>query len=159
MFMNIQSNIEFMPQDIIFLSPEKIGMDKYLEFKKASFKLSNLALAASGTVSLELAANNVPMGIGYDMSSFSKVIIGLMLRTDTVTLVNLICGNRNIPECIGSNFNQENLFLEMVRVYSNNRCQITDFSTTMNLLGNTEMPPNVRAANSLIRYYSSFKKA
>ncbi len=151
--------LEFMPQDIIFLSPEKIGMDKYLEFKKASFKLSNLALAASGTVSLELAANNVPMVIGYDMSSFSKVIIGLMLRTDTVTLVNLICGNRNIPECIGSNFNQENLFLEMVRVYSNNRCQITDFSTTMNLLGNTEMPPNVRAANSLIRYYSSFKKA
>ena len=151
--------LEFMPQDIIFLSPDKIGMDKYLEFKKASFKLSNLALAASGTVSLELAANNVPMVIGYDMSSFSKLIIGLMLRTDTVTLVNLICGNRNIPECIGSNFNQENLFLEMVRVYSNNRCQITDFSTTMNLLGNTETPPNVRAANSLIKYYSSFKKA
>ena len=151
--------LEFMPPDIIFLSPEKIGMDKYLEFKKASFKLSNLALAASGTVSLELAANNVPMVIGYDMSSFSKLIIGLMLRTDTVTLVNLICGNRNIPECIGSNFNQENLFLEMVRVYSNNRCQITDFSTTMNLLGNTETPPNVRAANSLIKYYSSFKKA
>lgn len=151
--------LEFMPQDIIFLSPEKIGMDKYLEFKKASFKLSNLALAASGTVSLELAANNVPMVIGYDMSPFSKVIIGLMLRTDTVTLVNLICGNRNIPECIGSNFNQENLFLEMIRVYSNNRCQITDFSTTMGLLGNTETPPNVRAANSLIKYYSSFKKA
>lgn len=151
--------LEFMPQDIIFLSPEKIGMDKYLEFKKASFKLSNLALAASGTVSLELAANNVPMVIGYDMSSFSKVIIGLMLRTDTVTLVNLISGNRNIPECIGSNFNQENLFLEMVRVYSNNRCQITDFSTTMDLLGNTETPPNVRAANSLIKFYSSFKKA
>lgn len=151
--------LEFMPQDIIFLSPEKIGMDKYLEFKKASFKLSNLALAASGTVSLELAANNVPMVIGYDMSPFSKVIIGLMLRTDTVTLVNLISGNRNIPECIGSNFNQENLFLEMVRVYSNNRCQITDFSTTMDLLGNTETPPNVRAANSLIKFYSSFKKA
>lgn len=154
-----KQHLEFMPQDIIFLSPEKIGMDKYLEFKKASFKLSNLALAASGTVSLELAANNVPMVIGYDMSPFSKVIIGLMLRTDTVTLVNLICGNRNIPECIGSNFNKENLFLEMIRVYSNNKCQITDFSTTMGLLGNTETPPNVRAANSLIKYYSSFKKA
>ena len=151
--------LEFMPQDIIFLSPDKIGMEKYLEFKKASFKLSNLALAASGTVSLELAANNVPMVIGYDMSPFSKLVISLMLRTDTVTLVNLICGNRNIPECIGSNFNQDDLFLEMVRVYSNNRSQIKDFSTTMSLLGNTEAPPNVRAANSLIKFYSSFKKA
>ena len=151
--------LEFMPQGVIFLSPDKIGMEKYLEFKKASFKLSDLALAASGTVSLELAANKVPMVIGYDMSPFSKLVISLMLRTDTVTLVNLICGNRNIPECIGSNFNQDDLFLEMVRVYSNNRSQIKDFSTTMSLLGNTEAPPNVRAANSLIKFYSSFKKA
>ena len=158
-FEHSKQYLKFMPQDIIFLSPEKIGMDKYLEFKKASFKLSNLALAASGTVSLELAANNVPMVNGYDMSPLSKVIISLMLRTDSVNLVNLICGNRNIPECIGSNCNQENLFLEMVRVYSNNRCQIKDFSTTMSRLGNTEAPPNVRAANSLIKFYSSFKKA
>ena len=82
-----------------------------------------------------------------------------MLRTDTVTLVNLICGNRNIPECIGSNFNQENLFLEMVRVYSNNRCQIKILKLQWIYLARTKTPPNVRAANSLIKYYSSFKKA
>jgi lipid-A-disaccharide synthase len=99
-----------MPKDVIFLSPEKIGIDKYLKFKKASFKISSLALAASGTVSLELAANNTPMVIGYDMGFLSRQIIGLMLKTETVNLVNLITGNRNIPECLGQILNQKIFF-------------------------------------------------
>ena len=149
--------LDCMPKDIIFLTPEKFGVEKYLEFKKASFKLSRLALAASGTVSLELAANNTPMVIGYDMNFLSRKIIGLMLKIDTVNLVNLVTGNRNIPECIGSNFNSEKLFLEMVRVYSNNLDQIKDFKTTMDLLGINKEPPNVRAANSLLNLFENFK--
>ena len=146
-----------MPKDMIFLTPEKFGVEKYLKFKKASFKISHLALAASGTVSLELAANNTPMVIGYDMNFISRHIIGFMLKTETVNLVNIVTGNRNIPECIGSNFKSEKLFLEMVRVYSNSQNQIKDFETTMDLLGINEEPPNVRAANSLINVCENFK--
>ena len=149
--------LEHMPKDIIFLTPEKFGVKKYLKFKKASFKISHLALAASGTVSLELAANQTPMVIGYDMNFLSRQIIGLMLKTDSVNLVNLITGNRSIPECIGSNLNSDNLFLEMVRVYSNNQKQINDFKTTMDLLGKNNEPPNVRAANSLLSFCKNFK--
>jgi lipid-A-disaccharide synthase len=148
--------LDCMPKDIIFLTPEKFGMEKYLEFKKASFKLSQLALAASGTVSLELAANNTPMVIGYDMNFLSRKIIGLMLKIDTVNLVNLVTGNRNIPECIGSNFNSEKLFLEMVRTYSNNDKQMNDLRITMELLGNNKEPPNIRAAKSLLNFYKNF---
>ena len=97
------------------------------------------------------------MVIGYDMNFLSRKIIGLMLKIDTVNLVNLVTGNRNIPECIGSNFNSEKLFLEMVRVYSNNCNQIKDFKTTMDLLGINNEPPNVRAANSLLNLYENFK--
>ena len=82
-----------MPKITIFLSPEDIGIEKYLLFKKASFKISVLALAASGTVSLELAANRTPMVIGYDMNYLSRKIIQLMMRVDSVNLVNLITGN------------------------------------------------------------------
>ena len=149
--------LDCMPKDIIFLTPKKIGLEKYLKFKKASFKISHLALAASGTVSLELAANDTPMVIGYDMNFLSRQIIGFMLKTDTVNLVNLVTGNRNIPECIGSNFKSEKLFLEMVRVYSNNLNQIKDFKTTMDLLGLNKEPPNVRAANSLLNFFENFK--
>ena len=151
--------LKCMPKDIIFLTPEEIGMEKYLDLKKASFKISNIALAASGTVSLELAANNTPMVIGYDMNFLSGWVISSLLRTDTVNLVNLITDNRNIPECIGSNCNVENLFLEMVRVYSSNQNQLNDFKSTMKSLGNNEVHPNVRAAKSLLNFYNNFRRA
>ena len=149
--------LEYFPKKTVFLTPENIGFEKYIAYKKASFKIADLALAASGTVSLELAANNTPMVIGYDMNYFSRQIIQLMIKIDTVTLVNLITGNRNIPECIGADFNSEKLFLEMVRVFSNNKNQIKDFKTTMDLLGKNDKDPNVRAANSLIKFYNKFK--
>ena len=91
------------------------------------------------------------------MNYFSRQMIQFMMKTDTVTLVNLITGNRNIPECIGADFNSEKLFLEMVRVFSNNKNQIKDFKTTMDLLGKNDKDPNVRAANSLIKFYNKFK--
>ena len=148
--------LEYFPKKTVFLTPENIGFEKYIAHKKASFKIADLALAASGTVSLELAANNTPMVIGYDMNYFSRQIIQLMMKTDTVTLVNLITSNRNIPECIGTDFKSEKLFLEMVRVFSNNKNQINDFETTMNLLGKNNEAPNKRAANSLIKFYNKF---
>ena len=156
-FEHSKKYLEYFPKKTLFLTPENIGFEKYTAHKKASFKIADLALAASGTVSLELAANNTPMVIGYDMNYFSRQIIQMMMRIDTVNLVNLITGNRNIPECIGANFNSENLFLEMVRVYSNNQNQVRDFTTTMVLLGENDQPPNVRAANSIIRFYKDFK--
>ena len=149
--------LKFLPSNTVFLSPEEIGLEKYFAFKKASFKISDLALAASGTVSLELAANNTPMVIGYDMSYFSRQLVQLMMLTNTVTLVNLITGNRHIPECIGVNFNSDKLFLELVRIYSNRKNQLKDFATTMNLLGRDHIAPNDRAANSLISFYKEFK--
>ena len=149
--------LEYFPKKTVFLTPENIGFKKYIAHKKASFKIADLALAASGTVSLELAANNTPMVIGYDMNYFSRQIIQLMMKTDTVTLVNLITSNRNIPECIGADFKSEILFLEMVRVFSNNKNQINDFETTMNLLGENNEAPNKRAANSLMKFYNKFR--
>ena len=71
--------------------------------KRAAFRAADVALAASGTVSLELAANDTPMVIAYDMGWLSRQIIGRMLITDTVTLVNLVTDTRVIPEFIGKN--------------------------------------------------------
>ena len=71
--------------------------------KSAAFAAADIALAASGTVSLELAANRTPMVIAYDMAPLSRMIIGRMLKIDTVTLVNLVSETRAIPEFIGAN--------------------------------------------------------
>ncbi|AMY69175.1 lipid-A-disaccharide synthase [Frigidibacter mobilis] len=71
------------------------------EDKRAAFAAADLALAASGTVSLELAASATPMVIAYDMAWLTRQIIARMLRVDTVTLVNLVSETRAIPEYLG----------------------------------------------------------
>jgi hypothetical protein len=72
-----------------------------LQKKRAAFAAADVALAASGTVSLELAAAETPMVVAYDMSWMSRKIIGAMLKVDTVTLVNLVSDTRAVPEFLG----------------------------------------------------------
>ena len=93
--------------------------------KLSLFSVSNLALASSGTVSLELAATSTPMVIGYDLSWLSRQIIGSMLLVDTVTLVNLITSTRAVPELLGKNLTPENLFIELKKIVSDTSEQTT----------------------------------
>ena len=60
-----------------------------------------MALAASGTVSLELAANGCPMVIAYDMHPLTLWLMRRMALIDTVTLVNLVSETRAVPEFLG----------------------------------------------------------
>ncbi|MBC7478860.1 MAG: lipid-A-disaccharide synthase, partial [Pseudorhodobacter sp.] len=69
--------------------------------KRAAFAAADVALAASGTVSLELAAAGTPMVIAYDMHPLTLWLTQRALRIDTVTLVNLVSETRVVPEFIG----------------------------------------------------------
>ncbi|TMV41595.1 lipid-A-disaccharide synthase, partial [Thioclava sp. BHET1] len=62
--------------------------------KRAAFRAADVALAASGTVSLELAAVALPMVIAYDFNWLSRAIILRMVKLDTATLVNLVTETR-----------------------------------------------------------------
>ena len=66
--------------------------------KRAAFAAADVALAASGTVSLELAAASLPMVIAYRMNWLSFRLIKAMALIDTVTLVNLVSDTRVVPE-------------------------------------------------------------
>ncbi|GAB1363297.1 lipid-A-disaccharide synthase [Rhodobacter sp.] len=69
--------------------------------RTAAFAAADAALAASGTVSLELAAQGCPMVIAYDMAPMTLWLMRRMARIDTVTLVNLVSDTRTVPEFIG----------------------------------------------------------
>ena len=60
--------------------------------KRAIFAAADAALAASGTVSLELAAAGTPMVIGYRLNALTALIARRLVKLDTVTLVNLVTG-------------------------------------------------------------------
>ena len=68
-----------------------------------------MALAASGTVSLELAANSCPMVIAYDMHPLTLWLMRRAALVDTVTLVNLVSETRVVPEFIGPDCRPEKI--------------------------------------------------
>lgn len=121
--------------------------------KRAAFAAADAALAASGTVSLELAAAQTPMVIGYRMNRLSEALITRLMRIDTVTLVNLVSETRAVPEFLGGACRPEALAaaLEAVLHPGHQReAQLAAMALTMARLGCDGEAPGLRAARSVL---------
>ncbi|MGP6086064.1 lipid-A-disaccharide synthase [Antarctobacter jejuensis] len=118
--------------------------------KRAAFHAADVAVAASGTVSLELAAAGTPMVIAYDMSWLSRQIIGRMLLVDSLTLVNLVSETRSVPEFIGNNCRPEPIAQAVVKVLEAPEAQAEEMRLTMERLGQGGEAPGLRAARAVL---------
>jgi len=119
--------------------------------KRAAFAAADVALAASGTVSLELAAAGTPMVIAYDMNWLSRLLIGRMLKVDTVTLVNLVSDTRVVPEYLGKNCVADKIATGVLQVLDNPQDQQAAMELTMERLGRGQEPPGMRAARAVLK--------
>ncbi|WP_319826588.1 lipid-A-disaccharide synthase [Thalassovita sp.] len=147
----VREQVKNWPVQPLILSPINQGKDAYLAEKAACFAAADAALAASGTVSLELAANDTPMVIAYDMNWLSRQIISRMLKVDTVTLVNLVSDTRAIPEFIGSDCKPDRIAAAMLQVMENPGDQRAAMRLTMKRLGKGGAAPGLRAARAVLR--------
>jgi lipid-A-disaccharide synthase len=122
--------------------------------KRAAFAAADVALAASGTVSLELAAARVPMVIGYDFSRLTWEIMRRLARIDTVTLVNLVTQSRAVPEFLGPHDCQpaplRRALNAILRDSPERAAQLAALDLTMDRLGRGDEPPGLRAARSVL---------
>ncbi|MCR9148711.1 MAG: lipid-A-disaccharide synthase [Rhodobacteraceae bacterium] len=121
--------------------------------RRAAFAAADLALAASGTVSLDLAASRTPMVIGYDMHPVSRALIGRMLKVDTVTLVNLVSETRAVPEFLGRACRPGPMAAALMRLLDDpeaREAQLDAMAVTMERLGMGGEPPGLRAARSVL---------
>jgi lipid-A-disaccharide synthase len=123
------------------------------DVKRAAFRAADAALAASGTVSLELAASGTPMVIAYRMNALSQAIITRMLRVDTVTLVNLVSETRAVPEFIGPACRPEGIapaLAALLGAGAARDAQNTAMAVTMQRLGRGGEAPGLRAARAVL---------
>ncbi|EJF88638.1 lipid-A-disaccharide synthase [Bartonella tamiae] len=68
------------------------------EEKWCAFSKARVALAASGTVSLELALANIPMVLGYKADFFSKIFLMPKIKIWSAALPNIISDQPIVPE-------------------------------------------------------------
>ena len=127
------------------LSAEEAGFERRVAMAQAQ-----VALAASGTVSLELSSVNTPMVIAYDVAWLSRIIMQRMLLVDTVTLVNLVSETRAVPEFIGSQFDPAAIAKALSETLKNPRPQQAAMALTMDRLGRGGEWPGRRAAQAVM---------
>lgn len=134
----------------IILDPVAVEESEAAAQKRGAFRAADVALAASGTVSLELAASGTPMVIAYDMNWISRQIIGRMLKVDTVTLVNLVSETRAVPEFIGANCRPGPISASVLETLDAPKTQEIAMDLTMQRLGRDGEAPGLRAARAVL---------
>ncbi len=141
------------PGTPVILDPRQTDAETAQATKRAAFAAADFALAASGTVSLELAAADTPMVIAYDMNWLSWQIMSRMLNSDTVTLVNLVSDTRTVPEFLGPACRPPAIadaLLGLIGDGALQEAQRMAMASTMTALGQGEEPPGLRAARAVL---------
>jgi len=107
------SDKQYLPM-ILTIMQEKGWNENALDFvfsdkSHALMKVAHLAIAKSGTVTLELALHRVPTVVIYGVSRLDKIIAYdiLRIRLPYYCLVNIIAKTEVFPEFIGPNFTFE----------------------------------------------------
>ncbi len=118
--------------------------------RAAAFSAADVALAASGTVSLELAAQSCPMVIAYDLNRLTFWLMRKMALIDCVTLVNLVTNTRTVPEFLGDRCRADLITPAVLNLLANHNDQIEAMRQTMLLLGQGKDAPGLRAARSVL---------
>jgi lipid-A-disaccharide synthase len=96
--------------DIVELSSEPV---------EDLFKRCTLAVAASGTVTLEAAIHETPLIIVYRVSPFSALVARLLVHVEYIGLVNLIAGQEVAPELVQEEATAENIADQVIRLLEN----------------------------------------
>lgn len=94
------------------------------EEKWQAFKQSSIALAASGTVSLELAYTGTPQVIAYKVSKLTYWIAKLLVKVKYVSLINILNKRMIVPECLQSECNAKILANHLENILQNKEYQI-----------------------------------
>ncbi|WP_291733137.1 lipid-A-disaccharide synthase [Leisingera sp. F5] len=146
----VQEALLDWPKGTVMIDPNRYKPDRAKSFKRAAFASASLALAASGTVSLELAAARTPMVIAYKFQWLTWQIMKRMALIDTVTLVNLVSDSRVVPECLGPDCTPANIAGRLAALAVNAGDQLEAMELTMQRLGQGVDEPGLRAARAVL---------
>lgn len=102
-FDHLRSKIEGMTADlpVTFIDPD---------LRYDSFATASCAVAASGTVGLELAVMGCPHIVAYKVAPLTYRLVKAMIRTPYVHLANIILNQRVVPELLQDQCTPEALY-------------------------------------------------
>ena len=124
------------------------------EEKWAAFRSARAALAASGTVTLELAVAGVPTVVAYKVSLLEELVARLMIKGHTVVLANLVLGENIMPESLQRDATPESLAAALVSIVEpsdQRQRQLAAFRKIDDIMGIGREAPAALAADVVLR--------
>ena len=121
--------------------------------KYDAFAAADAALAASGTVTLELALARVPSVIAYRIHPLTYLLYRRLIRVRFVGLVNLLADRAIVPELLQGDCTPDKLAAAVDGLLSDVAArsrQINELSNVARWLGEGEVAPSRRAAHTIL---------
>lgn len=148
----IEAGIARWPVDVKLVSG---AADKF-----RAFKLATAALAASGTVTLELGLAGVPMVVAYRVDGAAKHL-RFLVKTPSIVLANLVLGENAFPEFIQEQCTEEFMapaLLALLRDTPERAAQLTALKRIPDELRLTHGTPSEAAARVVLAYAEHGRK-
>jgi len=123
--------------------------------KYAAFDAADVALAASGTVTAELALAHTPMVVGYKVGGLTFFLSKFLMTVTHITLINILLEREAVPEFLQSRCTPENLAAAVERLFRDGAAraaQVEAMKEFGHRLGEGDEPPSLRAARVLLEF-------
>jgi lipid-A-disaccharide synthase len=122
--------------------------------KRGAFAAATAAIAASGTVSLELGLAGIPMVVAYKIDPIAAWTVSRFLKVPTVVLVNLILDRPAVKEFLQHNCKSEDLSTALIPLIGDTKERqqaLVDLTEMRELMGVGGPSPSTRAANVVLQ--------
>ncbi len=133
--------------------PGRVVLVRGATEKFDAFAASTAALAASGTVALELAMARVPMVIGYRIWGPTHFVVSRTVKIAYATLINLLLDRPLVPELLQHACTPERLGAEIERLLVDadaRRAQVEGFEAALRQIGLGGEVPSLKAADKIL---------
>ena len=122
--------------------------------KQNIFNKTYLAIAVSGTITLELALNLIPTIVVYKLNTVSFSILKKLVKTKYISLINILLNKKVLPELVQKDLNERNLRVELDKLLNNRKeyqKQLQGFKKARELLSDKKKHIAFNAAKEIKR--------
>jgi lipid-A-disaccharide synthase len=126
------------------------------EDKFRAFKLARAALAASGTVTLELACSGTPMVVAYKVGAPTAAIVRRMITAPSAVLANLVLEEKAFPELIQEYCTSANLASALAPILDEGPARVRQLAALAKIPQRLSLPRGTpsEAAADVVLYYA-----
>jgi len=119
-----------------------------------AFAAADVALAASGTVSLELALRGIPTVVAYRANPFTAVLVRRLLTIPHVALPNILANGAVVPEFLQQDCRAEPIAAALAQLLDDpeqRARQQKALAHVAEMLGQGGTLPSLRAADAVLQ--------